>query len=500
MHRFAPLRLLILAILAARAFAAPQTIEERWYLVQLGGEKAGHSHERTERLDDGSIRVSSVIALAIKRGPVTVEVTVESESTESAEGEPVSMLVRQRLGAATVETAVSFDEHTATVVETQFGQRSPPRTFEIGGDALMPHAFARELERRIAAGEDRITLAAIEPISASVVESTYIRGPTEVVDAAGRAAPATRWTVEQAAMPGVETAYYLNDEGEVIRGDIAMGGIAMTMVLAERELALSENEPAELLVSTLVRPSRPIDTPRTLEAATYIVRSEGQPLPEIPEWASQSVEVIDEHAARVRVQVQGSAAARDTDRAAALESSAMIDATDPEIRALAQRVPLQDDDSLEGVARGCGRFVHDYINEKSLDVGFATASEVARTRQGDCTEHAVLLAAVLRARGIPARVVTGVIYVEEFVGERGIFGFHMWTQALLPDGQGASRWVDIDATLPDAGFDAAHIGLGVSTLGGSDRINTLATIAPLLGALSIEVESTSASQRKDPAK
>jgi hypothetical protein len=132
--------------------------------------------------------------------------------------------------------------------------------------------------------------------------------------------------------------------------------------------------------------------------------------------------------------------------------------------------------------------VYSYIDEKSLDVGFATASEVARTQQGDCTEHAVLLAAILRARGIPSRVVSGLIYVDEFVGERGIFGFHMWTQALLPDEQGVERWVDLDATLPSNDFDAAHIGVAVSTLGGADRVNTMAAVAPLLGTLTIEVD------------
>ena len=41
----------------------------------------------------------------------------------------------------------------------------------------------------------------------------------------------------------------------------------------------------------------------------------------------------------------------------------------------------------------------------------ATAAEVARSREGDCTEHAVLLAALARARGIPARVAMGLVYV-----------------------------------------------------------------------------------------
>src|SRR5690348_4700524 len=38
-------------------------------------------------------------------------------------------------------------------------------------------------------------------------------------------------------------------------------------------------------------------------------------------------------------------------------------------------------------------FVRGYIRNKDLNVGYTTALEVARKPEGDCTEHAVLLAA-----------------------------------------------------------------------------------------------------------
>ncbi len=488
------IRLLVVVLLAARAFAAPEVVEERWFLVELAGSKAGHMVERIERLDGGDLRVTSVMALAIARGPARVEVTVEAQSIEGEEGDPISMRVEQRLGAALLSTEVTYDGRTATVVESQFGQETPPRTIEIDDGALMPAALARELERRIASGEDRIVMSALDPMSASVVESVYTRGEREVVNAAGRAAPATKWTVTQSAMPGVETVYYLNDEGEMVRGEVALGGITLTMALTEKELALAENAPAELLVSTLVTPDKPIENPRDLRGASYVLRTKAANMPELPAWGTQSVEPIDASTQRVRVSLDApGATATAQERAEALAPSAMIDGTDAEVVALGESAmsELRGDDPAEE-ARACRRFVYSYINEKSLDVGFATASEVARTQQGDCTEHAVLLAAILRARGIPSRVVSGLIYVDEFVGQKGIFGFHMWTQALLPDSEGVERWVDLDATLPGNDYDAAHIGVAVSDLSGAGRINTMAAVAPLLGTLRIEVEDASA--------
>lgn len=82
------------------------------------------------------------------------------------------------------------------------------------------------------------------------------------------------------------------------------------------------------------------------------------------------------------------------------------------------------------------------------------ASQALRTRSGDCTEYAVLLAAAARARGIPARLVYGLAYASRFTGETHVFSPHVWVQAW--DGQ---RWTSYDAGLGE--FDAGHIALHV---------------------------------------
>ena len=80
--------------------------------------------------------------------------------------------------------------------------------------------------------------------------------------------------------------------------------------------------------------------------------------------------------------------------------------------------------------------------------------EVARSRQGDCSEHAVLAAAMCRAVGLPAQVVNGLLYVENYdrAGGRKVFAPHAWFRVLI-DG----KWIDYDAAWQ--GFDAGHIAL-----------------------------------------
>ena len=97
-------------------------------------------------------------------------------------------------------------------------------------------------------------------------------------------------------------------------------------------------------------------------------------------------------------------------------------------------------------------FVSSYVSDKNLSVGYASALEVSQTRSGDCTEHALLLAGLGRALGIPTRVATGMAYVENWLGTQNAFVPHAWTQAFV-----GGKWVSYDAAL--SGFDAGHIAL-----------------------------------------
>src|SRR4029079_8598234 len=129
----------------------------------------------------------------------------------------------------------------------------------------------------------------------------------------------------------------------------------------------------------------------------------------------------------------------------------------PEIVALAKKA-VGDSTAPRARMQKLEEFVRAYIRTKDLSVGYASALEVARRPEGDCTEHAELLAALGRALGIPTRVVDGLAYVDSYAGRQHVFVPHAWTQAYV-DG----HWQSFDAAL--AGFDAGHV---VLSSGGGD--------------------------------
>jgi transglutaminase-like putative cysteine protease len=90
----------------------------------------------------------------------------------------------------------------------------------------------------------------------------------------------------------------------------------------------------------------------------------------------------------------------------------------------------------------------------SHDRSFDMASQVARNRRGDCTEFAVLTAALARAAGLPARVVLGVALVPEDA-RLGAYG-HAWAEI-----DGGNGWQVADAALAAKSQSVRYVALAV---------------------------------------
>ena len=121
-------------------------------------------------------------------------------------------------------------------------------------------------------------------------------------------------------------------------------------------------------------------------------------------------------------------------------------------------------------------FVRHHMGTQIDMLGYGTALQALRTRRGDCTEFAVLLAALGRASGIPTRIAIGRVYARRFEEYRHVFVPHAWVQAWTGSG-----WQSFDAAIGD--FDSTHLAFAVSYDG--DPANHFAGIT-LSRALTLE--------------
>jgi transglutaminase-like putative cysteine protease len=127
------------------------------------------------------------------------------------------------------------------------------------------------------------------------------------------------------------------------------------------------------------------------------------------------------------------------------------------------------------------RWVHDHMTV-TADEALATADHVARTLKGDCTEFAMLTAAMCRASGVPSRTAIGLIYAD--VKGQPCFAFHMWTEVWAK-----GRWIPIDATLGKGYVGATHLKITDHSWHDERTMTPIFPVVRVVGRVNIDILS-----------
>ncbi len=486
-HQRFVLLLLVAALagLVSRAARADdwRLLEEHWYVVELAGNKVGwmsssiHSDGERYRSDDQ-------VRFSFGRGPSTSVIEFDTSFVESHSGEPVSLKFRQKMGRQPVQTHWEFAADQVVRTTEQGGRETVNERPLPAGDWLTPMAAGRYWLQQQQAGAQEMTYRIIDPANGlSPIAVTHRFMDEEVMQREGQPVTVTVWETTTEQPPLTATEKY-DSQGTLMYQAVTAGFEMITRIATKAEALAKPGRQPELLVETFVRPNEPIARSTRTTTATLRLRTKNGAIPILPSAGAQRVEVGDDAGfaiLHIDINANQLASTEDAQNPAYLQASAIIDSRDEQIRQLADRATDRAGDDPHDQAEAMRSFVHRYITSKDLDTAFATASEVARLRSGDCSEHAVLLCAMLRSQEIPARVAVGLIYAESFLRQRGVFGWHMWTQALI-DG----KWVDYDATLRSR-YHAAHVLTSTSDLNDGALSGELASALQLIGNLEIDV-------------
>jgi hypothetical protein len=163
------------------------------------------------------------------------------------------------------------------------------------------------------------------------------------------------------------------------------------------------------------------------------------------------------------------------DLAPFLAPSSALQSDDPVIVAAAEKAVGGEKDAWKA-SQAIEAWVDKHLKTKSMGVAFASALEVCKSQEGDCTEHAVLAAALARAAGIPSRVVMGLEYL------MGIWGGHAWTEVSI-----AGRWYPIDATNGLGFVDPLHISVSHSSLAEGTFGKEMTSLITVVGSVDVDV-------------
>ncbi|HEY6941611.1 transglutaminase-like domain-containing protein [Dokdonella sp.] len=481
MRRTLPLLALPFMILPIVALAAPP--EDQWFTVLLDGRKIG-SFEAKREVRDRTVHTTQTLEIELERAGVKVALGSSESATETIDGKPVAFSSTSRLSGS--ETRIEGRVRDGTVeLDTTTGGAPQHRRMDWPAHALLPEGLRLAGLRAGLVAGTRYHALAFQPSSLDAAEITSTVAPPERVDLPGGAR--TLHPVDQVlAFPGapMKTRAWVDADQTVHKLTLPMMGVELILLACDRACATAPNQGSDVFSRTLMPSPRPLRIEELAGTMRYTLASpRNESALALPDTDEQSV--VARGTERI-VTVRRDAQARKGEKPAAedYKPNDWLQSEAPEIVQLARQAAGDATTPLERMRR-VETFVRGFIRSKTLDVGYASALEVARKPEGDCTEHALLVAALGRALGIATRVVDGLAYAPGFAGKDQVFVPHAWAQAWV-DG----RWRSFDAALP--GFDAGHIALGI---GDGDPWRFYAGL-DLLGRVELrEAQSATAQQR-----
>lgn len=393
-------------------------------VVNLQGEDVGTMTFRDTAEPDGGKRLERVTDLTVHRGATTTRLVTKTTVQLDAKGAPRGYhFEKTDPGGTLVVDAALVDGGRRLALTSRQNGAVVKNSVALPPGATL--AVASEHAVRSAPKEGTTTQPTVLEELGAVVDLTT----TVTKRGDGRFAVAVTFS-------GMTTEEEMDAQGRtLVARTPAIGLVAYPWGKAppDVEQLLRQNKKADLLaVSTWkVAPvrlpaKRVVYRVTTPDAATFAV----------PEDARQKV--LQRTATAVDIEVREGPTTMTTlagdKRARALSATPYEAVDDARIKRAAKEAVQGAVDDADKVAR-LSSFVFRHVAKKGLDRGYAPAVETLQSRAGDCTEHSVLLSALLRSVGLPTRIVDGVIVDHDRAG------YHEWVEVDLGRG-----FVPVDPT------------------------------------------------------
>jgi hypothetical protein len=428
------------------------------------------------------VTTTETVDMTISRTGAPVSIKTTETCVETLKGEPMSFSAEQDMGMATMKTEGAIGKDGVVRVRAGAMNQVQESNFVWSAGAVMAEGLRLlVLEKGLKEGTG-YNVKIYSPGMMDAIDSRVQVEGRQEVDLLGRVVTLTKVETTM-SMPGtgeITTVGFVDENFRALKSTMPMAGMKVELVACEKEFALGDNEPLEIIDKMFLASPEPIENIGSAKAITYYLKPvEGAGGFTIPAGDNQRVERLGDGSVKVVVEpVRAPAGAKfpytGTDREIldATKPGRFLQSDDAKIIELAKRAVGDAKDAAEA-AKKIEAFVADYVKETSMSVGYASAAEVAASRRGDCSEFAVLCAAMCRAAGIPARVVMGVAYVEDFEGRTG-FGGHAWAEAYIGD-----KWVGLDSAFRKSGrggFDAGHIAFAAGDGEPANFFNIVTTL------------------------
>ena len=438
-----PSLLLALALLAPPQKAA--LAEESYLGLYLQGQKIGYvSSKLSSARLDGALTARSDSRTVMDMGLLgtSLKMTIDS-STWSVKGRPVRMTFRQASSGRVQTMDARFVGGKVRIVNDNSGQKTT-KLLPLPNGPIVDDPITLVQSSGVRSTK---TFWVLDPTTASFIQnSVRLVGPA-TADVRGRKVAAT---LAEIVDPRATTRVFVDARGELVKAEAPMG----IEMLPEPKAVAMKTTPGyspgvDLAAQTSLKPTTEIENPGGLRELK--LRFTGPDLSSLPSDGHQTVAkageawTVDVHPERRERGVAIYLARQEKPEWA--KPGLNIPSDSPRFRKVARQV-VGDRRTVVEAADAVQAWVYGQMSPNAGIGVLRDAGEVLTTKEGVCRDYAVLTAAVLRAAGVPTRLVSGLVSWD------GTFYYHAWCEVW--DG---ARWLGVDSTVPDRQLAANHVKL-----------------------------------------
>ncbi len=426
--------LLLPAILALLPQAAPA--EESWLGLYLQGAKVGWTRTlRTEGPQAGQKRTQSETFMQTRVLGESMKTTINSDVVSGPEGGLISYSFEMESQGRRLIVKAQARPGMISATSSAGGQETRREIPVPAGTVVIDDP----LEGIEAWSKLPPKATVFDPLSLSLVEVALSPEPSRSLEGEGRA------EVLRIEDPRGAMTIYRRADGGIIHIDGPLG-LRMKPESREQAMNLAGSGPSDLAGASSIVPVGRVDA-----GASSLRFRVGGRLKGLPADGHQTVQadgdswIVSTRPVGPKDDPGTLRVGQDGGKKAWTEPDLRIPSRDPAFVKLAKemagRAQLASE-AAENIRLGVYRRLR-------VNAGIGVmrdAAEILKSGEGVCRDHAVLMCTLMRAVGIPTRLVNGIVYQD------GRFYYHAWVEAW-----NGTRWIGYDSTRPAPRLTASHI-------------------------------------------
>jgi len=406
----------------------------QWYNLTIDGKRVGYAwHDSNQQADSEVTRVD----IQQLRERVSTETRVEVIRNRA--GLPQRINVESAIGGNRNRWQGAFSADGQTV---EVGAQG----FAVSRDLVLPDRLSEALKPLWQHTRQAVEFPYFEPTAGQPVRMRAELLPS----------PDTVVRIRTSATFGGaihNEVLWIGVDGRVLHREDKFYGATLVWEPCLRDCNARVNVPFDVISKLVVQSPFRIPKDAFDGPIRYVLSRIDGSTPHIPATGEQAVAMEGATAVLTVCATCGVAEPlTETDRQRYLQPNAWVQSDLPQIKSFANR--YGQGRSQKEIMDNLVTAVQAHMTGAVDYLGYGSAADALRTRSGDCTEFAVLLAALARARDIPTRVAYGLVYADRFSGKKEVFSPHAWVQVWTGD-----RWQSYDAGIGQ--FDATHLALSL---------------------------------------